>query len=209
MKAPNYRRVYGEKEVAGSHRFDVASLVGIVSLPIIVWHGCMMREANLQSRAANQLNARQFDAAEQHLKEERLDEDQRRKSEMRPLLAINSAVTNASLLPVNDSYEWDSQIEIVNVGKGIALDVTVTWIINPDRETQAERLVPRHLTGSTAAKLTGVPRSVADDVYASTGKIVFGTLKMKAHTVDGDSAISEQSFTAKLIGEKIRLCLVT
>ena len=55
----------------------------------------LLHDANLESHAANELNAKQFEVGERQWEEDRDVDNRNRNSEQRPLIAVNSAMVHA------------------------------------------------------------------------------------------------------------------
>ncbi len=179
--------------------------VAVATLPIILWHGCMMDAANRASRDSIELTREQMETDERHWTDSALAEERRRREELRPLLAVNSGDTVTIRFPsdvsitVHDPNE--GMIEIINLGKGVAFDIEIEWEINgiamqKDDPALSEKVVPRHLTERSVAKLNAVPWLRSDELFQGIKtNNLSGLIRMRSHTANNEDAISEQRFT--------------
>ena len=174
----------------------VETIVGIFTLPVILWHGCMMQAANEQSRAANILNAEQLEIS----RSQRAEDHKREAGEARPILAV----TTRSVEWDFEKKVWSRAIVVKNLGKGIAFDIAINWEIRNGvgQQVAAE---PSHLMPGETLEFTTLPPAFVGlqdrplVMQGEPGRAVVADLKLHARTVDNSPVESTVSAEASYI----------
>lgn len=181
----------------------LGGIVGIVSLPVIIWHGCMMQNGNRLSRE-------QFEAAEKHLAEDRGKRALEEKEERRPVMVPAVGTLKFKITKGDDGRDKiDDKIvlTVANIGKSPALNTRCRW----EFEERGKRRWVHGLAPLDIRYSACMPGNVVETERVPTERIFWytepdefnvrprciGTLHITSDRVDGTLVETQQKFIAQ------------